>query len=149
MTIPTPITLQPYAIGFIILFIPTEVMLLSILAYVILGIVGLPIFSNNSTGRKVLLGPTGGYIIGFLIVAIFFYFLKEGLYFSDNKTFVIFNWMIVLHLIIIICGFCRLTFIIGCKEAFNKGVISLIFPAVIKSLMLTLTFIILRNINMS
>ncbi|API86232.1 biotin transporter BioY [Francisella uliginis] len=145
--LPTPITLQSYAIGLIVLFIPTEVMLLSIFAYVILGIVGLPIFSNNSTGIKALLGPTGGYIIGFLIVAIFFYLLKENSYFSDDKTFVIFNWMIVLHLIIIICGFCRLIFIIGSKEAFNKGVV-LIFPAVIKSLMLTLTFVILRNISL-
>ena len=75
--LPTPITLQSYAIGLIVLFTPTEVMLLSIFAYVILGIVGLPIFSNNSTGIRVLLGPTGGYIIGFLIVAIFFLLLKR------------------------------------------------------------------------
>lgn len=144
--LPAPITLQTYAIGLIILLAPKEIILLSIFTYVILAIIGLPIFSENSKGIKVLYGNTGGYIIGFLIVAFFFYFVKEASYFSIENIWLIFSWMLITHFIIIISGFCRLIFLIGYKEAFYNGVISLIIPAIIKSLMITLTFIIIKYV---
>ncbi len=37
--------------------------------YAILGAVGLPIYSDSASGWSVLLGPTGGYIIGFIVSA--------------------------------------------------------------------------------
>ena len=39
---------------------------LAILAYLLLGLVGLPVFSGFQGGPGVLLGTTGGYILGFL-----------------------------------------------------------------------------------
>jgi len=39
---------------------------LSQLIYVLLGISGLPIFAGGNTGFWVLIGPTGGYLIGFI-----------------------------------------------------------------------------------
>ena len=42
---------------------------LSMLVYVLLGIAGLPFFSGMSSGIEVVLGPTGGFIIGFMIAA--------------------------------------------------------------------------------
>lgn len=44
---------------------------LSMVLYVILGIVGLPVFSDAASGIPVILGPTGGYIIGFVFAAAF------------------------------------------------------------------------------
>jgi len=38
--------------------------------YVLLGSLGLPIFHNGMTGPGVLLGPTGGYLIGFIFAAL-------------------------------------------------------------------------------
>ena len=38
--------------------------------YVILGALGLPLFHNGITGLGVLLGPTGGYLIGFIVAAL-------------------------------------------------------------------------------
>jgi biotin transport system substrate-specific component len=144
-SLPTPITLQTYIIGLIVLLAPSEIILLSIFSYVILGILGLPIFSDNSKGVKVLLGSTGGYIIGFLVVAVCFYFLKKTSSFSTENVWIMFSWMIIVHLIIIPCGFCRLTFLIGYKKAFYNGILALIPPAIIKSLMIAVTFFILKH----
>lgn len=36
------------------------------IVYIILGIIGLPVFSGGSSGLGVLFGPTGGYLLGFI-----------------------------------------------------------------------------------
>ena len=38
--------------------------------YVILGALGLPLFHNGIAGVGVLLGPTGGYLTGFIVAAL-------------------------------------------------------------------------------
>ncbi len=43
---------------------------LSQVVYVLLGIIGLPVFSGGKAGFGVLIGPTGGYLIGFVIGAL-------------------------------------------------------------------------------
>lgn len=48
--------------------------------YVILGAVGLPIFHNGTSGIGIILGPTGGFIIGFIFMA-----LVAGLFFEREK----------------------------------------------------------------
>jgi biotin transport system substrate-specific component len=37
--------------------------------YAAMGVLGLPVFSDSSSGWAVLLGPTGGYIVGFIFAA--------------------------------------------------------------------------------
>ena len=46
---------------------------LSQAAYVVLGLVGLPVFSGFQGGPGVLLGTTGGYILGFLASALLYW----------------------------------------------------------------------------
>lgn len=42
----------------------------AILIYILLGCIGLPVFSKGQAGLSVLAGPTGGYIIGYFFIAI-------------------------------------------------------------------------------
>ncbi|AKB30341.1 Substrate-specific component BioY of biotin ECF transporter [Methanosarcina siciliae C2J] len=42
---------------------------LSMIVYTLLGVAGLPVFAGGSSGVGVLLGPTGGYIFGFILAA--------------------------------------------------------------------------------
>ena len=57
---------------------------LSVLAFILLGTVGAPVFAGFSGGPSVLLGSTGGYIIGFLFTALLMWamerFLGTGLW---------------------------------------------------------------------
>lgn len=43
---------------------------LSVVIYILLGVIGLPVFSSFKAGPGVLVGPTGGYIIGFIFSAL-------------------------------------------------------------------------------
>ncbi len=53
------------------------------IVYVMLGLIGLPVFSGGLSGIGVLLGPTGGYLIGFIIgafvIGLISHSAKEGL----------------------------------------------------------------------
>lgn len=42
----------------------------SVALYILAGLVGLPVFAGGKSGLAVLLGPTGGYIFGFLACAV-------------------------------------------------------------------------------
>ena len=42
---------------------------ITVFLYVLLGTLGLPLFHNGTAGPGVLLGPTGGYLIGFIAAA--------------------------------------------------------------------------------
>lgn len=50
---------------------------LAMVLYAALGVVGLPVFSEGSSGLGVLAGPTGGYIIGFILSAALVGWLAE------------------------------------------------------------------------
>ena len=64
---PIPFTLQTLAIMFILFALTPKCALISIAGYLVLGAIGLPVFSSFKGGLAALLGPTGGFITGFLI----------------------------------------------------------------------------------
>jgi biotin transport system substrate-specific component len=43
---------------------------LAMIVYVLLGLIGLPVFAQGQSGLGVLLGPAGGYLIGFVVGAV-------------------------------------------------------------------------------
>lgn len=67
---PVPISLTNFAIYITIYVIGMRAGAVSYLVYLFLGAVGLPVFSSFSGGLGKLLGPTGGYLIGFLFIAL-------------------------------------------------------------------------------
>ncbi|MEO7122518.1 MAG: biotin transporter BioY [Lacisediminihabitans sp.] len=66
---PVPITGQTLAVLLVGSILGALRGTLATVLYAILGIVGLPVFSDASHGVNVVLGPTGGYIIGFIFAA--------------------------------------------------------------------------------
>lgn len=65
-----PISLTNLVIYFGLYILGTSKGTISYLVYLLLGLVGLPIFSGFSAGPQKLFGPTGGYLIGFIPMAI-------------------------------------------------------------------------------
>lgn len=63
---PVPFTLQTVAIGLIACLFSTKEALLVVGAYLVLGAIGLPVFAGLSGGILHLLGPTAGFLWGFL-----------------------------------------------------------------------------------
>lgn len=66
---PVPITLGFLAIYFTLFALGMVKGTISCLIYILLGLVGLPVFSGFSGGAGKLFGPTGGYIIGYIFLA--------------------------------------------------------------------------------
>ncbi|WP_207456875.1 biotin transporter BioY [Herbiconiux sp. SYSU D00978] len=74
---PVPITGQTLAVLLVGATLGAKRGALSMALYAVLGIVGLPVFSDASSGFQVLAGPTGGYIIGFVAAAALTGWLAE------------------------------------------------------------------------
>ena len=64
-----PVTLQTFFVLLTALVLPFKASILSILTYIALGIIGLPIFSGGG-GLGYVLMPNFGFIIGFLIATV-------------------------------------------------------------------------------
>lgn len=66
---PVPISLGTLGIYFAVTVLGRRLGTLSVAAYILLGLAGLPVFTGFTSGPGKLLGPTGGYIIGYLLLA--------------------------------------------------------------------------------
>ena len=67
---PVPISLTNFAIYLAIYVLGTRRGTLSYLIYLLIGFVGVPVFAAFTAGPQKLLGPTGGYLIGFIPMAL-------------------------------------------------------------------------------
>lgn len=85
MSIPigaVPISFTNFVIYLTIYLLGTKLGTLSYCLYLLLGFAGIPVFSGYTGGIAKLAGPTGGYLIGFIFMAVIFgVFLKK----SHNK----------------------------------------------------------------
>ena len=68
---PVPFTMQTFGIFAALGLLGGRRGTLAFLIYLLLGIVGLPVFSGFSAGAGVLFGATGGYLLGYLAAALF------------------------------------------------------------------------------
>lgn len=76
LPIGVPFTLQVLMVMLTALILKPLYSVISLLLYVLLGVVGLPVFSGAKSGIGTILSPTGGFIIGFVLAAFFVSLLK-------------------------------------------------------------------------
>ena len=67
---PVPISLTNLAIYFTVILLGWKKGTVSYVIYLLIGLVGVPVFSSFSAGPAKLFGPTGGYLIGFIFLAM-------------------------------------------------------------------------------
>ncbi len=75
-----PISLTNLVIYFAIYILGWKGSTISYVVYMLLGLVGLPVFSGFQGGPAKLVGPTGGYLLGFIFITII-----AGLCFDKTK----------------------------------------------------------------
>ncbi|MBF0777359.1 biotin transporter BioY [Streptococcus cuniculi] len=66
---PVPFTLQTLAVGLIASLYPPQKAMTSLILYLLLGAIGLPVFAGFSGGMASLFGPTAGFLWGFVLYA--------------------------------------------------------------------------------
>ncbi|HXH54404.1 MAG TPA: biotin transporter BioY [Gammaproteobacteria bacterium] len=133
---PVPITLQTVGVMLIGLTFTRKIAIQSVMLYLVSGLVGLPVFTHFSGGFYKLTGPTGGYLVGFLIAALCMTTLRK--YLGNNNGFYIALNCLVGTFIIFCCGIGWLTHLIGFKAAVKGGLMPFIIPGCIKIVALAL-----------
>ena len=72
-----PFTLQTFAVFLTAGLLGGKRGTITVIVYILLGAVGVPVFSGFTGGIGHLLGPTGGYIIGFIFSALVMWFAEK------------------------------------------------------------------------
>ena len=111
---PVPFTLQMFAVTFAILVLAPRQAIAAIAGYLVLGAIGVPVFSGMRGGIGVLMGPTGGFLWGYLIgvslaVAVLSLFRRGGI---DNFATCMLAG-VIFTAVAYLCGWFQYMFIAG------------------------------------
>lgn len=81
ISIPTtvPFTMQTFAVFFVLSALGGKRGTVAIIVYVLLGAVGVPVFAQFTSGIGILLGNTGGYIVGFIFSGLVYWLIVHFL----------------------------------------------------------------------
>ncbi|MEC9488012.1 MAG: biotin transporter BioY [Halanaerobium sp.] len=118
---PVPLTLQVLAVCLAGATLGAKWGAVSQLVYVLLGAFGVPVFSQYRAGLGIILGPTGGYITGFIIGAFLIGLLVEK---SNNSYLQVMLAMAAGLAVIYVAGTLQLAFLLklGWQQALIMGV---------------------------
>jgi len=106
---------------------------LTMLAYLLEGVLGLPVFTNIS-GAAALFGPTGGYLVGFVVAAYIVGRLAEMGW--DRRVATTVAAMLIGDAVLLVFGFVWLTLLLAdVRTAFITGVVAFV-PGDISKIML-------------
>jgi biotin transport system substrate-specific component len=105
----------------------------TVIAYLAEGAAGLPVFAGPVGGLAPLVGPTAGYLFGFVAAAFIVGWLSERGW--DGSVVRLFIAMGIGHIVILVAGFAWLAFGIrlGVEKAWLIGVMPFIAASVIKN----------------
>ena len=128
---PVPMTMQSMVVLLIGLGFGMRVGALTILAYLAEGAVGLPVFAGMAAGPAYLLGPTGGYLFGFLLAGAFAGWAGEhGLGRNLPRALLV---MLLGHALIFAPGVVWLAVLFGWSKALAVGIAPFLLATVLKS----------------
>ena len=127
---PVPVTGQTLVVLLIGMIYGLRLGGVTIAAYLLQGAIGLPVFAGGTFGIATLLGPTGGYLGGFLIAAIVMGFLAErGMGRSIVSTIIA---MMIGNAVIYVTGASWLASFIGVEKALTSGVLPFLYGDALK-----------------
>lgn len=135
ITIPTaiPFTLQTLGIFTVLQLFGGRKGFLSICLYILMGLIGIPVFSGFSGGPAALVNVTGGYLVGFIIMALVYWFITN---IAKDKGLIEIVALIIGLLVCYIFGSIWLAYIYGGSDmllkAFGVGVLPFVLPDAIK-----------------
>ena len=134
---PVPMTMQTFVVLFLGVSFGYKVALATVGLYLFEGIMGLPVFSNSpekGVGIVYFIGPTMGYLIGFLTACFLASFLK-----LNDNYFMIFTKLILSVSTIYIFGVLWLGNLIGWdKPIIELGVMPFLLAEIFKIALLTI-----------
>jgi len=124
IVIPTavPFTLQTFGVFLAVLVLGGKRGSFAVFLYILMGILGLPVFSGFTGGAGVLLGHTGGYIMGFLLLSVTMW-IFEALFGQNMRIY----WISMILGLLLCYGFGTFWYIaVYAKSTKETGIITVI-----------------------
>ncbi|MDR1629203.1 MAG: biotin transporter BioY [Oscillospiraceae bacterium] len=157
ITVPLPFTAIPITLGlFGILLagvtLPTKEAMIAVGAFILIGLIGVPVFSSFRGGAGVLVSPTGGYIIGYLpctLAASLFILLFEKRVSNNTLRFLVrFSGALLGVVLCYAFGLAQFVFITKTPPAaaIAKTILPFILPDAIKTFFAVFLSFRLKNI---
>jgi biotin transport system substrate-specific component len=139
---PVPITGQTFGVLLIGALLGSRYGTFVVIAYVVQGLTGLPVFAGLKGGIAVLFGPTGGYILGFIPAAfVVGWLLEKGWYKNLVLTIIAFA---LGNVIIYAFGLPWLAFFVGWDQALQMGLLPFLPGDLLKMI---LAVLVIRSVS--
>lgn len=114
-----PITGQTFAVLLVAYILGHKMGTITVIIYIILGVLGLPIFANGKAGLEVVQGSSGGFLIGFIVSAFIVGHLGEKEWKKSlSKSLLA---MSIGTIVILFFGISRLAQLHGLSKALTYG----------------------------
>lgn len=127
---PVPVTGQTLVVLLIGMTYGPRLGGITMLAYLFEGALGLPVFAGGAAGVAVFMGPTGGYLFGFLLAGVAMGYLAErGMGRTVLSTIAA---MVLGNSVIYLCGVLWLANFIGLDQAIAAGVLPFLYGDALK-----------------
>lgn len=106
----SPIALQTLIVNLVAFLLTPKQAFITMFAYILIGLIGVPVFTGGTAGPAKMFGPTGGYIWGFLVASVLIAWLKGKTY--NFKRFALVGVILGIPLIYLL-GALQLKFLTG------------------------------------
>jgi biotin transport system substrate-specific component len=130
---PVPMTLQSLVVLALGAAYGARLAGATLMLYLVEGLLGLPVFAGASAGPAYMMGPTGGYLAGFLVAAALVGWLADRGW--DRSALPLIGAMSLGHAVIFAFGFAWLAMLIGAEKAWTAGVVPFVAATIVKTLL--------------
>jgi biotin transport system substrate-specific component len=133
-----PITMQTFAVLAVGAAFGMRLGAATLALYVLEGTLGLPVFAEFRAGPAVLMGPTGGYLIGFIIAAALVGWFAERGY--DRRVLTMFGVMMLGAAVLYIPGLLWLAQYTGYDKVLELGLYPFLWGDLLKAALAAMAF---------
>lgn len=126
-----PFTAQSLVVFILAGVLRPRIFCVVLLAYLVLGVCGMPVFADGSAGWSKIIGASGGFLYGFLFSGLTISYLIRAVY--QNSSAGVLLAMIIGTLILFVCGLSHLSFKFGWSKALEYGLYPFWIMALVKA----------------
>ncbi len=127
---PVPLATQPHVIVFFAALLGSRKAFFATLLFLVEGALGFPVFSGAKGGMVCLAGPTGGYLLGYLVSAYVVGYLVERR--KEYSSLQMFCSLAIGNMVIYLFGWAWLSTFVGYAKAAALGVLPFLVGDLLK-----------------